>query len=68
MDLSGWTLIGALGICADDQAIVGRGTDPSGQQEAFIATIPELLIGLLLTVGVLGLAAGRRRREAAVPS
>lgn len=38
-DVFGWQLGSANGISADGQTIVGYGTNPSGQTEAFIATL-----------------------------
>src|SRR5688572_14193829 len=40
-DLQGWTLTGAYGISADGRTIVGGGTNPAGQSEAWVATIGE---------------------------
>ena len=62
LDLTGWRLQGATAISADGQAIVGYGTNPNGQTEAWLAMIPEPGTALLVTVGVLGLATSRRRR------
>lgn len=65
IDLTGWDLSHATGISADGHTIVGYGTNPSGQTEAWLAVIgevPEPGTALLVTTGVLGLAASRRRR------
>ncbi len=39
LDVAGWDMDSATGVSADGQTIVGHGTNPSGQQEAFIAHI-----------------------------
>jgi hypothetical protein len=41
LDLAGWHLTEANGISADGLTIVGTGISPSGDQEAWIAHIPE---------------------------
>jgi probable HAF family extracellular repeat protein len=60
LDLSGWTLTEALGISADGFKIVGTGTNPDGQREAWIAVIPEPSTAPLVITGLLALAASRR--------
>ena len=60
LDLTGWTLDTALAVSADGRTIVGSGTDPGGQQEGWIATIPEPTTALLVVLGLAGLAVGRR--------
>ena len=40
VNLNGWILTEARAISADGTTIVGTGTDPAGQTEAWIATIP----------------------------
>ena len=42
LDLTGWTLGQARGISGDGSVIVGYGTNPSGQQEAWMAHVPSL--------------------------
>jgi probable HAF family extracellular repeat protein len=67
LDLSGWTLSSATGIAADNRTIVGRGVNPSGKPEAWLAVVPEpdaSLLGMTGVLSVLGLAASRRRRAA----
>jgi len=62
LDLTGWTLTSAEGISANGGTIVGWGTNPSGQEEAWLATIPvpepsaTLLQGaaILVLMGVVG--------------
>ncbi|MGD0784395.1 MAG: PEP-CTERM sorting domain-containing protein [Sedimentisphaerales bacterium] len=50
LDLSGWTLTKATGISDDGTVIIGTGTNPQGNTEEWMVTIPEpttiLLIGL----------------------
>jgi len=63
LDLTGWTLSRATDISADGLVIVGTGVNPAGNDEGWIAIIPEPSTGLLLIVGLFGLA-GRRRLRA----
>ncbi len=60
LDLTGWRLDSANGISDDGLTIVGKGYNPSGYHEAWIATIPEPVTLSLLALG--GLALLRRRR------
>jgi probable HAF family extracellular repeat protein len=60
LDLTGWALRSANEISADGLTIVGFGTNPSGYQEAWVATIPEPATLFLLGMG--GLALLRKRR------
>jgi probable HAF family extracellular repeat protein len=62
LDLTGWTLRQALDISADGRAIVGVGTNPDGQPEAWLVVIPEPRTGALLALGFAVLAAGSRVR------
>jgi probable HAF family extracellular repeat protein len=41
VDLTGWKLTSAEGVSADGLTIVGTGVNPAGNQEAWMATIPE---------------------------
>jgi probable HAF family extracellular repeat protein len=56
LDLTGWTLEAAEGISVDGLAIVGVGTNPDGNQEAFLAFVPEPSTGLLLGTALAALA------------
>ena len=58
-DLAGWTLLEALAVSADGRSIVGRGVNPAGQEEAWLArvgpsgvVIPEPSSLALLTIGI----------------
>jgi probable HAF family extracellular repeat protein len=63
--LTGWTLNQATGVSADGRTIVGFGRNPSGQTEAWIATIPEpsslLLSACAAAAGVAALLRRVRR-------
>ena len=48
----GWHLVAAAGVSADGRTVVGYGIDPSGQTQAFAATVPEPMIALLLISGL----------------
>jgi probable HAF family extracellular repeat protein len=77
LDLSGWTLEQATGLSASGRTIVGWGTNPSGDTEGFVATLPARVIpapslgpvGLVLLVATLIAAAsaavlrGQRQRQ-----
>ncbi|TKJ32311.1 MAG: hypothetical protein CEE38_23425 [Planctomycetes bacterium B3_Pla] len=41
LDLTGWALTYAQGISADGLTIVGYGTNPAGNIEGWIATLPN---------------------------
>ena len=64
LDSDGSDLISAEGISADGLTIVGFGTNPSGDIEAWIAVIPEPSTALLLASGLAALAVGRRHMVA----
>jgi probable HAF family extracellular repeat protein len=59
--LSGWHLTSATAISDDGLAIVGFGRNPSFQTEAWLVVIPEPGTASLIGVGLLTLAAARRR-------
>jgi hypothetical protein len=77
LDLSGWTLQTATGLSASGRTVVGWGTNPSGDTEGFVATLPARVIptpslgrfGLALLVATLIAAAsaavrrGQRQRQ-----
>jgi uncharacterized membrane protein len=52
LDLRGWSLDEATGISNDGLTIVGRGVNPQGDQEAWIAVLPEPSTLLLEGIGV----------------
>jgi len=58
-NLAGWTLEYATGISADGKTIVGWGTNPYGNEQGWIALVPEPGTGLLVGMGVLLLALRR---------
>src|SRR5262249_4180176 len=45
VDLSGWFLQTANNISADGHTIVGDGRNPTGQAEAWLATLPSFVAG-----------------------
>jgi len=61
LDLTGWLLTNATGISANGTVMVGNGINPSGVEEAWMATIPEPATIILLALGGLAL---RRRQDA----
>jgi probable HAF family extracellular repeat protein len=63
LNLTGWNLQGAYGITPNGSAIVGYGTNPSGQTEAFYAVIPEPATLSLFILGSLGLLKKRSQNE-----
>jgi hypothetical protein len=71
-NLTGWGLANAMAISADGYTVVGHGTNPGGQQEAWIADLrntqpvptPALLPGLI----GMGLAPWRRQRQSSADS
>jgi hypothetical protein len=63
LDLTGWTLRQVTGLSADGQTIVGWGTNPNGDTEAWLASLSVAEPGTagLVALGLLGLRAGLRR-------
>ena len=66
LDLSGWNLDSANAISADGFTIVGDGTNPSGQREAWVANlspepVPEPLT-ILGSMAAIAFAAGFERK------
>jgi hypothetical protein len=66
-DLTGWTLIYAFDISDDGRWVTGRGINPSGQPEGWlanIAPIPEPSSMALAGIGLAALAGcGWRKRR-----
>jgi len=50
LDVSGWTLSSATAISADGFTIVGNGTNPSGQSEAWVANLSPQAVPEPLTI------------------
>ena len=42
VELTGWRLIEATGISDNGRVVVGRGLNPQGQEEAWMAVLPGL--------------------------
>jgi probable HAF family extracellular repeat protein len=61
IDLTGWTLTTATGVSDDGLTFVGTGTNPSGNTEAWIATIPEPSSLVLAALGLSCVALARKR-------
>ncbi len=64
LDLSGWKLGVAFDVSADGRTIVGFGINPEGNQEAWIAVVPEPSTFVLAGSGLFALAVcmWRKRR------
>ena len=60
-DLTGWTLRTAEDISNDGTTIVGDGTNPQGQAEAFMAVIPEPASVLMCSIACVMTVLRRRR-------
>jgi probable HAF family extracellular repeat protein len=61
-NLDGWSLSRAQTVSADGRTIVGYGTNPSGETEAWVATIPEPSSLVLAVGGLFALAVFARPR------
>lgn len=59
LNLEGWILRAATAISPDGNVIVGRGRNPNGQAEAWIAIIPEPATLALFALGGLGVLCRR---------
>ncbi len=55
LDLTGWTLTSAWGVSANGLSFVGYGTNPDGDTEAWIATVPIVPVPGALTLSSIGL-------------
>jgi len=62
LDLTGWQLSNASGVSADGRVIVGAGTGPDGQFQAWVATLPEPSAFALLAVSLAASLMHVRRR------
>lgn len=51
LDLMGWTLTDATGISTDGRVIVGNGINPMGDNEGWIARVPEPSSAIMLAFG-----------------
>lgn len=60
LNLDGWTLTTAIGLSEDGTTIFGRGIDPDGNFDFWVAEIPEPATLSLLALG--GLALLRKRK------
>jgi hypothetical protein len=63
IDLTGWSLEVATDVSADGLTIVGTGTNPDGQSEGWVATLPEPELGAALAFGTLLVVAVERRHR-----
>lgn len=62
-DFTGWTNLSAVDISGDGRTIAGNGTNPQGQQQGWVATVPGPGgVVMVSSVGLLALATRRRRR------
>lgn len=59
LDLSGWWLDSATAISDDGLTIVGRGLNPSGDDEGWVVVIPEPSTAVLLLIGIGWLAGSK---------
>lgn len=60
LDFTGWTLTRVFDISSDGTVIVGEGINPDGNQEAFMAVIPEPFTVTLLAIGAASLLGHKR--------
>jgi uncharacterized membrane protein len=63
VDLTGWTLGSAAKISDDGVSIVGTGTNPSGDNEAWLVKLPESARSIGIAFGAALVVALRHRRE-----
>jgi len=72
LELGGWRLLAATDVSADGTVIVGRGYNPGGRPESFVAIIPEpatVWLLIVATIGTVVISARRNHRKtSAVPS
>ncbi len=57
LDLTGWNLYNAIGVSSDGRTIVGNGINPNGDNEAWVAVVPEPSTFTLAGLGLAAMAA-----------
>lgn len=63
INLNGWTLVDASDVSFDGKTIIGRGYNPDGAEEFWIATLPEPASASLVLIGAMALLHPRRSRR-----
>jgi probable HAF family extracellular repeat protein len=63
VDVAGWQIRYIEGISFDGSTVVGQGINPAGDQEAFVATLPEPGTSALVLLGAAACFPARRRRR-----
>jgi hypothetical protein len=65
-NLDGWLLTVARGVSADGSTVVGTAISPTGETQAFIATIPEpstIILAIIAAGGIMILATRHKARR-----
>ena len=60
-NFTGWTNLSAIDISGDGLTIAGNGTNPLGQSQGWVATVPGPGVGVMM-VGAGAMVGSRRRR------